>query len=112
MQLQLFVLPPGRPRLNDCVEGPPRTHTEELWGLCTADTDPASQRSELHVWEHAYNQIRPHHALACLAPDEFPAISDWEGCSERTDRAESVARQRRTLLEYRAASGPRRTPGS
>jgi putative transposase len=74
-QLRLFVLPPRSPKLNGCVERSQRTHTQEFWELCTADTDLASLRSELLVWEHTYNHVRPHQALGYLTPSQYLAQS-------------------------------------
>ena len=72
-QISLFVLPPRSPKLNGCVERSQRTHTQEFWELCTADTDLVSLRSELLAWEHTYNHIRPHQALGYLTPAEYLA---------------------------------------
>ena len=72
-QISLFVLPPRSPKLNGCVERSQRTHTQEFWELCTADTNLNSLRSELLAWEHTYNHIRPHQALGYLTPQQFLA---------------------------------------
>ena len=74
-QISLFVLPPHSPKLNGCVERSQRTHTQEFWELCTADTDLHSLRSELLAWEHTYNHIRPHQALGYLTPAQYLANS-------------------------------------
>jgi len=71
--IQLFVLPPRSPKLNGCVERSQRTHTEEFWELCTANTDLHTLRSELLAWQHTYNHIRPHQALAYLTPIQYIA---------------------------------------
>ena len=70
-QLRLFVLPPRSPKLNGCVERSQRTHTQEFWELCTADTELSSLRRELLSWEHTYNHIRPHQALGYLTPSQY-----------------------------------------
>ena len=72
-EIPLFVLPPRSPKLNGCVERSQRTHTQEFWELCTADTDLASLRPELLAWEHTYNHVRPHQALGYLTPAQFLA---------------------------------------
>jgi transposase InsO family protein len=70
-ELPLFVLPPKSPKLNGHVERAHRTHNEEFYEL-QADSDqvPVLNR-QLRRWEHIYNCVRPHQALAYLTPLEF-----------------------------------------
>lgn len=75
-QLPLFVLPPKSPKLNGHVERAHRTHNEEFYEV-QADSDqvPVLNR-QLRRWEHIYNCVRPHQALAYLTPLEF--LAQWK----------------------------------
>src|SRR3990172_8278321 len=68
--LHLFVLPPRSPKLNGHVERAQRTHTEEFWERYEGDLDLPSVRPALRAWEHLYNTVRPHQALAGPTPKE------------------------------------------
>jgi putative transposase len=70
-ELPLFVLPPKSPKLNAHVERSHRTHHEEFYQV-QADSDQLPRLNhQLRCWEHTYNCIRPHQALAYLTPLEF-----------------------------------------
>lgn len=68
---RLFVLPPHSPKLNGCVERANRTHREEFYELYDGALDLPSVNAALHHWEHVYNTIRPHQALAYATPLEY-----------------------------------------
>ncbi|MDP2744819.1 MAG: integrase core domain-containing protein [Dehalococcoidia bacterium] len=74
--LRLFVLPPRSPKLNGCVERAQRTHTEEFYEITNFSLDVATLNQELLAWEHTYNTIRPHQALAYLTPHQF--VTQWQ----------------------------------
>jgi hypothetical protein len=59
-------LPPRSPKLNGCVERAHRTHTEEFYQVEDFPLDMAGLNQALRAWEHTYNTIRPHQALATL----------------------------------------------
>ena len=70
-ELPLFVLPPKSPKLNAHVERSHRTHNEEFYQV-QADSDQVPRLNhQLRCWEHTYNCVRPHQALAYLTPLEF-----------------------------------------
>lgn len=71
--IRLFVLPPRSPKLNGAVERANRTHTEEFYEVTDAEPELASLRTELRLWETAYNTVRPHQALGQLTPAEYVA---------------------------------------
>ena len=58
--IALYVLPPRSPKLNGHVERAHRTHQEEFYEVTEAEPTVAALRSELLVWEHTYNTVRPH----------------------------------------------------
>lgn len=75
-QLPLFVLPPKSPKLNGHVERSHRTHNEEFYEVhADSDQTPVLNR-QLRRWEHTYNCVRPHQALAYLTPLEF--LRQWK----------------------------------
>ena len=74
--LRLFVLPPRSPKLNGCVERAQRTHTEEFYEVVEFSLEVAALNQELLAWEHTYNTIRPHQALAYLTPHQF--VTQWQ----------------------------------
>lgn len=69
--IALYVLPPRSPKLNGHVERAHRTHQEEFYEVTEAEPTVAALRSELSVWEHTYNTVRPHQALGYKTPKEF-----------------------------------------
>ena len=75
-ELPLFVLPPKSPKLNAHVERSHRTHNEEFYEV-QADSDQIPRLNhQLRRWEHTYNCVRPHQALAYLTPLEF--LRQWK----------------------------------
>ena len=75
-ELPLFVLPPKSPKLNAHVERSHRTHNEEFYEV-QADSDQIPRLiHQLRRWEHPYNCVRPHQALAYLTPLEF--LRQWK----------------------------------
>jgi putative transposase len=74
--LRLFVLPPHSPKLNGSVERAQRTHTEEFYEITDFPLEVAALNQELLAWEHTYNTIRPHQALAYLTPAQF--LAKWQ----------------------------------
>jgi transposase InsO family protein len=74
--LRLFVLPPRSPKLNGSVERAQRTHTEEFYEVTNFPLEVAALNQELLAWEHTYNTIRPHQALAYLTPHQF--VTQWQ----------------------------------
>jgi transposase InsO family protein len=74
--LRLFVLPPRSPKLNGSVERAQRTHTEEFYEVVEFSLEVAALNQELLAWEHTYNTIRPHQALAYLTPHQF--VTQWQ----------------------------------
>ena len=75
-ELPLFVLPPKSPKLNAHVERSHRTHNEEFYEV-QADSDQVPRLNhQLRRWEHTYNCVRPHQALAYLTPLEF--LRQWK----------------------------------
>ena len=73
--LRLFVLPPRSPKPNGQAERANRTHTEEFYEVTPCLLVIAELNRELQAWEWTYNTVRPHQALAYLAPQEFLAQS-------------------------------------
>lgn len=71
----LFALPPRSPKLNGRVERANRTYREEFYNCSTANPTVTGFKADLRRWEHTYNHIRPHQALAYLTPAQF--LSDW-----------------------------------
>lgn len=71
--LKLFVLPPYSPKLNGRVERLNRTCREECYDLTLEAFTVAALSSAARRWEHTYNHIRPHQALAMLTPSEYLA---------------------------------------
>jgi putative transposase len=69
--IRLFVLPPRSPKLNGGVERAHRTHTEEFYEVTDSTFELAELREKLLEWEHIYNTVRPHQALAYLTPLKF-----------------------------------------
>lgn len=67
----LFVLPPKSPKLNGHVERANRTHTEEFYEVENCSWTVSELNHQLLQWEHTYNFIRPHQALAYLTPAEY-----------------------------------------
>jgi transposase InsO family protein len=57
------------------VERANRTHTEEFYEVTPCLLVIAALNRELQAWEWTYNTVRPHQALAYLAPQEFLAQS-------------------------------------
>ncbi|MBF8267183.1 MAG: Integrase catalytic region [Dehalococcoidia bacterium] len=74
--IRLFVLPPRSPKLNGCVERAQRTHTEEFYEITDIPLQVPALNKELLAWEHTYNTIRPHQALAYLTPHQF--VPQWQ----------------------------------
>ena len=74
--LRLFVLPPRSPKLNGAVERAQRTHTEEFYEVTDAEPSAEALRPELAAWNHVYNTVRPHQALAYRTPLEF--VTAWK----------------------------------
>jgi transposase InsO family protein len=70
-KLRLFVLPPKSPKLNGHVERAHRTHTEEFYEVYDCAWNVTELNKELRDWEHVYNCIRPHQALAYKTPLQF-----------------------------------------
>lgn len=70
-QIRLFALPPRSPKLNGKVERAQRTHTEEFYEVTPCAWTVAALNPELRRWEHTYNTIRPHQALAYRTPLQF-----------------------------------------
>lgn len=70
-QIRLFALPPRSPKLNGAVERAQRTHTEEFYEVTPCAWTVAALNPELRRWEHTYNTIRPHQALAYRTPLQF-----------------------------------------
>jgi len=66
--VQLFVLLPRSPQLNDCVERAQRTHTEEFYHAYADD------------WGRIYNCVRPHASLDNMTPQEY-IQSHYPKCS-------------------------------
>ncbi|MFQ5914724.1 MAG: integrase core domain-containing protein [Nitrospinota bacterium] len=74
--MRLFELPPRSSKLNGAVKRAQRTHTEEFYEV--HDLPPwtvASLNAHLRKWEHIYNYVRPHPALASLTPAQ--ALKKW-----------------------------------
>ena len=71
--LHLFLLPPHSPKLTGRVERANRTYREEFYNCSTATPSVAGFRDDLRRYEHFYNHIRPHQALAYQTPAEFLA---------------------------------------
>lgn len=69
--IALFLLPPRSPKLNGRVERANRTYREEFYDYSTAEPTVAALGAALRRWEHWYNYIRPHQALAYQTPREF-----------------------------------------
>lgn len=69
--IRLFVLPPGRPDLNGCVERSNRTHTEEFYEVNDFSLEIDKLNEQLKDWEKIYNTVRPHQALHYLTPLEY-----------------------------------------
>lgn len=69
--IQLFVLPPGSPKLNGGVERAHRTHTEEFYEVTDSDFSLNDVRPKLLQWELRYNTVRPHQSLNYLTPYKF-----------------------------------------
>lgn len=69
----LFELPPRSPKLNGRVERANRTFREEFYDCSTATPTVAGFKADLLAWEHTYNHVRPHQALAYRTPAEFLA---------------------------------------
>lgn len=69
--IRLFVLPPRSPKLNGCVERAHRTHVEEFYQVYADDWDLPVMNRVLQEWERIYNQVRPHHSLDNLTPQEY-----------------------------------------
>lgn len=69
--IRLFVLPPRSPKLNGAVERAQRTHTEEFYEVTDCDWHLDALNDQLRRWEHTYNTIRPHQALAYRTPLQF-----------------------------------------
>jgi transposase InsO family protein len=70
-QIRLFVLPPRSPKLNGHVERAQRTHTEEFYEVCDLTWTVPEVNRQLLAWEHVYNTVRPHQALAYRTPHQF-----------------------------------------
>jgi putative transposase len=81
--LPLFVLPPRSPKLNGQVERAHRTHHEEFYQVVPDRWNVASLNPQLRRWEHIYNTVRPHQALAYQTPLEF-----LEHCKSQRKEAE------------------------
>lgn len=75
-ELPLFVLPPKSPKLNGHVERSHRTHNEEFYEVLANSDQPEILNRQLRRWEHTYNCVRPHQALAYLTPLEF--LRQWK----------------------------------
>jgi transposase InsO family protein len=75
-ELPLFVLPPKSPKLNAHVERSHRTHHEEFYQVHADSDHVPSLNYQLRRWEHTYNCVRPHQALAYLTPLEF--LRQWK----------------------------------
>lgn len=71
----LFALPPRSPKLNGRVERANRTFREEFYNCSTATPTVAGFKTDLLAWEHIYNHVRPHQALAYLTPAQF--LANW-----------------------------------
>lgn len=71
--IQLFVLPPRRPKRNGQVERLQRTFRDEFYTRPLPTGIPAIQ-GELEGYLAYYNRHRPHMALGGLAPLEFLAM--------------------------------------
>ena len=69
--IQLFVLPPRSPKLNECVERAQRTHTEEFYQVYADDWDLPTLNHVLQEWERIYNCVRPHASLDNMTPQEY-----------------------------------------
>lgn len=69
--IRLYVLPPRSPKLNGCVERAQRTHTEEFYQVYADDWELPVMNKVLQEWERIYNQVRPHHSLDNLTPQEY-----------------------------------------
>jgi putative transposase len=74
-EIPLFVLPPKSPKLNAHVERSHRTHHEEFYQVHADSDQPTRLNHQLRHWEHTYNCVRPHQALAYLTPLEF--LRQW-----------------------------------
>lgn len=71
-QLPLSVLPPRSPKLNGHVERANGTHRHEFYEVLEdCPWTVAALKARLRRWEHLYNHVRPHQALAYLTPAEF-----------------------------------------
>ena len=68
--IRVFVLPPRSPKLNGGVERANRTHAEEFYECFPLLRSAPHVRSTLLEWEHIFNHLRPHQALAYLTPRE------------------------------------------
>lgn len=75
LDLPLFVLPPRSPKLNGRVERSHRTHEEEFYQCFDGELTVENLRPALLAWEHTYNHVRPHQALAYLTPAEW--LMQW-----------------------------------
>ena len=83
-ELPLFVLPPQSPKLNAHVERSHRTNHEEFYQV-RADSDQVPRLNpQLRRWEHTYNCVRPHQALAYLTPLEF--LRQWQRARGKAKR--------------------------
>lgn len=71
--IRLFALPPRSPKLNGAVERAQRTHTEEFYEVFDLPWTATALNAHARLWEHTYNNVRPHQALGYLTPAEFLA---------------------------------------
>lgn len=81
--LPLFVLPPRSPKLNGRVERSHRTHHEEFYQVIPDRWNLSSLNPQLRRWEHIYNTVRPHQALAYQTPLEF--LEQWKSQSRKAE---------------------------
>ena len=66
--IRLFLLPPCSPKLNRCVEGASRTHTEESYKVVEFSLEVDTLKQELSAWERTCITFRPHRALGHFTP--------------------------------------------